>query len=524
MRARLRLLSWFAAACATRAAAAGPCLALRPTAVDAAWSYDGAEAASFDTPAGNVRVWYARGGRHAPPGAASVEVPEAAWDAGAAAEAALARYDELGFRRPLSDAQSPCPDNGGNARLDVYLFDFNAADGTAVTESCSDDATPSCAGFAIVENDFATGAYSSPLEGFRTVVPHELFHLVQQAYTPVSEAWWMEGTAQWAAKRVFPELRDLERFLPAFFRNPERALDFPALGAAAGSSYGAAIWPVFLAERFDEALPRLIFEELADGAPSVLAATEPVLRERGADLASSFAEFARWNAATGARAGDSGYARASEYPLVELEPGASALTPVSGKLAGLSARYFEAPGGARRELGVSGSTSRVDAWFLPLSNGVARLADASRLPYTGTEPGIVIVSGKAVDRRDSSFTLHASPSPSIVDADGGEAGEPGSAPSAGAGGEPSSSSGGAGSSSGGAGSFAGEAPEHPSAAGAPGASDQGPSAPRDSAGCLASARSPSMPAGWLGALASLSLAALVRKRAARPHRAPWSRS
>ena len=262
MLAWLRFLATLAAiSCTARAAAGAPCLALRPTDAAADWSYAGAEAASYDTAEGSFRVWYTKAGKHAPPGSDGSSVPAAVIDAGAAAEAGLARYTALGFRRPVSDAQSPCPDNGGSERFDLYLIDFNAADGTVVLDSCEAGASgaETCAGFMLVENDFAKGAYASLTQALQTVVPHELFHLVQGAYSSNGEVWWSEGTAQWATQQVYPELRDLEAFLPAYFQRTERALDFPPVGAAAAFSYATAIWSVFLAEKLAPSVPRSVF-------------------------------------------------------------------------------------------------------------------------------------------------------------------------------------------------------------------------------------------------------------------------
>lgn len=390
-------------------AASAACLALRPTSVDADWSYGGAPVNAFDTLEGNVRVWYATQGEHAPPGGGGPETPAAVREAGDAAEAALARFDALGFRRPRSDAASPCLDHGGDGRLDLYLFDFKAADGTIVVDSCEPGVPETCGGFAIVENDFANTAYASRAEGFRTVVPHELFHLVQQAYASNDEAWWSEGSAQWAAQQVYPELEDLERFLPAFFAHPERALDFPAVGAAADISYGAAIWPIFLRERFELDTPRQVFEALGAGAPTVLAATATVLDGWGRELGSTFAEFARWNGATGSRAGAGGYVAARDYPEVALEPlGDDVPSEVAGTLAGLAARYFVVESRTRRTLSLAGSAGRVGAWLVPFAeNGRALLASAAELPTTSDAPGIIVVSGLTTERRDVRFRLRA---------------------------------------------------------------------------------------------------------------------
>lgn len=392
---------------AARATAGATCYALRPTEVGAERSYAGAPATAFDTPEGNVRVWYALDGPHAPEGAGAQPSPAAAVAAGLAAEAALERFAALGFQLPLPDGpDSPCSDAGGDARLDIYLYDFGSADGTIVVDQCVEGGTERCAGFAVVENDFVGKGYASAAEGFQTVVPHELFHLVQFAYSATSEAWWAEGTAQWAAKQVFPVLHDLEEFLPAFFQRTDRPLDFPPVGAAASFSYGAAIWPVFLTERFEAPVVRSVFEALGESASGALDAADTTLQREGSSLEAAFAEFAVWNAATGPRAGESGYASAASYPAVRLEELPVILpSKTAGALAGLSARYFHFPQGDRRHLAVSGDTARLSARFVPLVVSRARVDEVSDLPLETSAAGILVLSGRARNHRDVSFTI-----------------------------------------------------------------------------------------------------------------------
>ena len=420
------------------AASSGACYALRPTAPDAAWSYAGAPVTAFDTPQGRVRVWFTLEGRHAPAGAQAEQTPLAALAAGSAAEQALERFEALGFRLPLADSPStPCPDVGGDARLDIYLYDFGAADGTIAVEQCSTNGVARCAGFVIVENDFSGKGYGDPLEGYRTVVPHELFHLVQYSYSDNGETWWAEGSAQWAAQQVFPGLRDLEAFLPAFFGRSDRPLDFPPVGAAASFSYGAAIWPVFLSERHQSSIVRGVFEGLGEGAAGVLAATEAALHDRGASLDAAFTEFSRWNAATGARAGSSGYARAADYPEVIAEPLPDEVpSSTAGALAGLSARYFRLGVGARRRVRLVGNGERLSAGFVPFAGEEARLSRARSLPLETSDGGVVVVSGRARDHRDVPFTLLVEEAPATGEPSGdAAAGAGGAAPSNGAGGD-----------------------------------------------------------------------------------------
>jgi hypothetical protein len=259
----------------------------------------------------------------------------------------------------------------------------------------------------MVENDFRKGGYADTAEGLRTVVPHELFHLVQDAYDAGVERWWAEGSAQWAAKLVYPELLDLERFLPDYFETPWRPLNQPPNGVITNFLYATAIWPVFLGERFDPALVRGVYDEFAADTTSVLGATDSVLQANGSSLAAEFLQFAAYNAATGSRApAAGGYANAASYPEVPLTP----LTGATGDLvsdvgSGLGAFYYSLQTDTPRELSLQADPSRMAALLLPLVDGKLQLADAKPLPARLEGAGVVVVAGQSLSRTDAPFTL-----------------------------------------------------------------------------------------------------------------------
>lgn len=391
------------------------CETLRPTDALGAdgISYGDAEVLSFAWPEGRARVFYATSGSHAPSlRAVDGDTPDVVRVAATAAEEALARYMELGFDEPPSDAASSCPSNGGDGRTDVYLVDLaSTADGKAVADDCELlGGVRRCSGFVLVDNDFRQGGYASVAEGLRTVVPHELFHLVQNGYAAGTDRWWLEGTAQWAAKRVYPELTDLERHLPSFFRQTWRSIDVPPAGVVASYLYATAIWPQFLSERHGDALVRRIFEAERAEPQSALAAAEQVLAQDGSSLADEFLLFAAYNAATGSRAAQgSGYAAAAAYPLVEVEPfSASPGTSVTGVLAGFGVFYYEVMAGPARVLELEAEASRVQALFLPSEASKVRVDRAQALPTTTTESGILVVSGQSAAKTDAAFVVKAS--------------------------------------------------------------------------------------------------------------------
>jgi hypothetical protein len=406
-----------------RPAVGQACQSARPTdpGGSAGLGYGGAEVAFFDSPSGRARVHYALTGTHSPPAVSTdqVGVPDAVLVAAEAADAALEKFADLEYSAPLADGDSPCASNGGSDAVDVYLLHFAAADGQAVVDHCLPGSPQRCAGFVLVENDFRGGGYANITEGLRTVVPHELFHLVQNAYDTDVERWWAEGSAQWAAKQVYPELTDLERFLPAYFGNPWRPLNVPPAGVITSFLYATAIWPVFLHERFDAALVREIYEALDGSQASVLPKTDAVLAARGTSLAEQFSWFAAYNAATAERAPDSaGYAHAVDYPLVELEPfevaDGATLDEISS---GLGAFYYSVQSAEPLELSLEADPERVQALLVPVIDGKAEVQGATPLPATLEGEAIVVVAGQSLARTDAPFTLRAS-------AQGDEAEEP----------------------------------------------------------------------------------------------------
>jgi hypothetical protein len=397
----------------TATAGAEECLSARPSDPGGAagLSYGTAEVSHYDSASGRARVHYALGGTHAPPNASTLEpgVPDAAVVAAQAADDAFAKYDELGYAPPLSDGDSPCASNGDSDAVDIYLLHFAAADGQAVSTHCDDGAPKRCAGFVLVENDFRNGGYADGAEGLRTVVPHELFHLVQNAYDSGVERWWAEGSAQWAAKQVYPELGDLERFLPAYFDNPWRPLNVPPSGPITDFLYATAIWPVFLSERFGADIVREIHERFADNRAGVFPATAEVLERHDSSLPDEYLQFAAYNAATGERAPDSGgYRHAVDYPPVELMP--LAVEPgdeLAETAAGLNAFYYALSAKTPVRLQFAQPSARTAGLLLPLVDGKAELSEQAALPTTFQGDGIVVVTGQSLERTDAPFTLQA---------------------------------------------------------------------------------------------------------------------
>lgn len=212
------------------------------------------------------------------------------------AEEVLSVYESVGFRRPLSEADIG-RELGGSPAFDFYLVDFGgSSDGMFGIDDCIDHR---CAGYMVMENDFAGYGYSSISQAVSVLVSHEFFHAVQAAYRADIETWLSEGTATWAEHLFEPEVRDYLGFSSAYLGETERSINSPPAGAVTSFSYGTALWFGFLQEKLGEDSIIAILEALdteEDSSQAMFDALEGNTTEL-------WNEFARWNLATSRRAG-----------------------------------------------------------------------------------------------------------------------------------------------------------------------------------------------------------------------------
>jgi len=393
---------------APREAHACPCQ--RPTDPGGFNGYDyGAAPVQFHD-GQSVRVWYVTTGPHAvnPASTQADMTPDNVVTATTVGDAALASYAQLGFTAPISD-QGTTGCCGGDPKLDIYLMHFNAnADGDSSAEGCQTvGKARKCWSFGMVEAKLENG-YGTFALGAHIVIAHELFHAVQDAYDEGLDRFWAEGTAQWAAKTIYPTETDLETNLPAFFSNAGQSIDTSG-GVVAGYLYGSAIWPVFLTEHVDPNAVRGAFQQEAMlGAPS-MAAIDASLPAFNSSLADAYPTFVAWNAGTGTRAGMGGYANASTYPEATLTPFPASNT-VSDIATGYSAFFYSYDFGATTQtLTLTGDATRVGARTFPLAGGKARLDQIANLPATVTGTGVVVVAGISAKKSDAPFKLTAGP-------------------------------------------------------------------------------------------------------------------
>jgi hypothetical protein len=380
-------------------AAAQECPKSRPTDPDGFLGYDGAQTATWDTPEGGVRVWYAIEGSSMPPDETTLVsgVPDAAVYAGRSAQDALTKLTDAGFAEPPSDGDLPaCASNGGDERVDVYLVNFGGGpDGASLPDTCFDNESGTgllCIGFIVVENDFVEYAayYDNVEEAMKTVVPHETFHLVQAAYDDAVASWFDESTAVWAADLVYPELTELERTMGNYFAAPEQPLD--------SYEYSGGAWPLYLATRFGPQAIEAMYIAFGDSDVPEYSAMDAALGEAfGTSLAAELLLFGAWNAATGSRAGEGGYPEAASYDLVAVH----ALAPdvgasVSGTTDGVAFHYYKTSDAPPRLVSLQSGEAHNGGIIVPLEDGKARLDGVKVLPAVAEGDFIVVIAGVTV--------------------------------------------------------------------------------------------------------------------------------
>jgi hypothetical protein len=397
--------------------ASAECIDVRPTGDTHPYAY-GTIVESFAVD--NIRVHYSREGRNAVRlASARVDlVPDDVVAIATQTAAASTYYASLGYRPPVAErADAPCILPGGDDKTDIYLVAFASADGQMVRDNCR---TGACSSYILAEARLDL-RYPSFEEGVARVLPHELFHVTQNAYASNLSGFFLEGTAQWASAKATKSDTDLRAFPPSFFRETNRALDVPPPGATASYIYGAAIWAVFLDEAYGQDLVREWLEAHTAGRTTLAAGAE-AMRARGLTIKDVFAKFGLYNLATGKRASTgSGYAKAASYPEVvvaKLALDDTGSRTVDDLTSGFATRYYELP---TSNVALQVTTQSDDAastlMLVPKTSEGKPALDRAIVLSSNTayplpaEGGYLVASGARESKRDATYRLDIGPKP-----------------------------------------------------------------------------------------------------------------
>lgn len=297
----------------------------------------------FNTP--HFRLHYTRVGPHAPP----LEdfhprngVPDYIDLCADAMERSYrVQIDLMGFKKPYIDFWAA--QNGGNHKMDVYLFTFPALGITTADwfEGRVLSTALTVAPYFMINSRIYD--YVGKAEGIRyleTTCAHEFLHGIQFGYNAYMPTWFMEASATWIEVMTYDggviddgdtlpdpdEPNETNSYnyyihqLRRWFLIPDISLE----SRIGDHEYGSVIWSLYMAERFGYDIIRQFFENSTDGSYREMGNFYDVFIDNGTTLAEAFKTFTVWNYFTHTRAYTNpelpGYRNAHRFPPVAIHP------------------------------------------------------------------------------------------------------------------------------------------------------------------------------------------------------------
>ena len=167
------------------------------------------------------------------------------------AETSWARAVRLGWNTPPPDQNV-----GGDNLYDIYIRALSGYAGVTPPDSAYTALYPdgSSSWIEIIPNEDTLG-------NLQTLVGHEFHHACQESYSVYERPlWWFyENTSTWMEDLLFPGLGGL--YSETFWNPSPLTATNLAINARAGNyEYPGGMWPKFLAEYYDLAAPRRIWD------------------------------------------------------------------------------------------------------------------------------------------------------------------------------------------------------------------------------------------------------------------------
>ena len=240
---------------------------------------------------------------------------------------------------------APPPDTGGGDTLkDIYIIGLGSQF-YGMTWYEDQITLQSYTSFIEIDNDFNFWPYNesdemeSRLDAARVTIAHEFFHTIHYAMDATEYEnhggydflpWW-EMSAVWMEEMMYDDINDYYYYLPYYYDYPWLGLQH-AIYTNTVHQYSAAIFPLYLSEKFVTSLIKDIWEGCAlQPGPQFLQAIDAALVDYTItsdtlniipdyDIHKAFSEFSVWNLFTGTRASQApaGYrfTEAEEYPMI----------------------------------------------------------------------------------------------------------------------------------------------------------------------------------------------------------------
>ncbi len=242
----------------------------------------------------------------------------------------------MGFKAPLDDFWMP--DNGGDEKLDVYLFSGPWLGFTA-PEWYQRVLATAATGIPYFGMNSRIYDYFGKSEGNRflqTTAAHEFLHAIQFAYSFNMPRWFMEASSTWMESNVYDgglvddgddipdpdELGEIDAYdqysgqLRRWLHRPDISLYF----FNGDHEYGSVIWVHYITERFGQDVVRQVYEGATEGSFREMGNFWDVFHNYGTNLAEAFKTFGVWNYFTNDRDDGAHYFNGDRYPRLGIHP------------------------------------------------------------------------------------------------------------------------------------------------------------------------------------------------------------
>ena len=222
-------------------------------------------------------------------------------------DSSLDKQLSLGFVAPPNDGGL-----GGDTLYDVY-FENIAYYGYAVPEGTGPNPWNDYYSYLVLNNDFIGFPANSDPEGneagaAKATCAHEFHHSIQFGYDAGEDIWAMESGATFIEEAVFDHVNDNYNYLDDFMNFPHTSL----MDNSGLHKYGAFLWPLYLAQKFDTTIHVSAWEAaktgtLFDGYKDTL------LANYGWEMDSAYTDFTYWMFNTGTKNDGNHFSEASDY-------------------------------------------------------------------------------------------------------------------------------------------------------------------------------------------------------------------
>ncbi len=242
------------------------------------------------SPSGFFKFHYGTSGTSAVPllDADSDLVPDFVEQCISYCDSSLAKQLEMGFLPPPSDGLA-----GGDSLYDVY-FQSMAFYGYAVPEGLGSYPWNDQYSHLVLNNDFIGFPPNSDPEGLvagaaKATAAHEFHHAIQFGYDANEDIWAMEAGATFIEEIVFDLVNDNYGYLDDFLDFPHTSL----MDVGGLHMYGAFVWPLYLAQKFDTSL-YLASWEGARYDDLFVSLGDSLLANYGWTLDAAYTDFSYW--------------------------------------------------------------------------------------------------------------------------------------------------------------------------------------------------------------------------------------